>query len=114
MQSLFTDYFILIVYVIANVFFLIKKWEFVKHALSEKGLPSSKRLGAFYLLQGVMICEIFSTTKTHEFRDVHLYAILTTICLCWGIATVPQILEIWKGKSSNTNGINNTDTKTTE
>lgn len=83
---------------IAAILFIIFKWEFVKDMLSEDKVPSSKRAIAFLCAVTICTCEIYHTLKGEELEYNHLIAFLCAILLLLGIATVPQILELWKGK----------------
>jgi len=71
--------------------------KFIKEAFSENGVASSKRILAAIFGTVIAICEVFHTVKQESFDYQHLIALLTTICLLLGIATVPQILSAWKG-----------------
>ncbi len=86
---------------IVMVAFILLKWDFVKGLLSEDGVPSSKRGIAFMVSITLCICELYHTLKGEEFEYNHLIALLVTLCLLLGIATVPQIMEIWKGKQAD-------------
>lgn len=80
------------------ILFVVFKWSFVKEALSENGTASSKRVIAVIITSVISFNEVYHTLKRQEFDYNHLIALLITLCLLLGIATVPQILELWKGK----------------
>jgi hypothetical protein len=82
---------------------ILWKWPFFKEALSENGVASSKRVGGFILIETVVICEMYHTMKKGEFDLNHLIAFCCMICLCWGIATVTQVVSVWKGTPAETN-----------
>jgi len=75
----------------------------LKDAFSEWDEKSGKLIASKKGIVGAMfafticICEVFHTVKQQEFDYQHLVALLVTICLLYGIATVPQILQAWKG-----------------
>jgi hypothetical protein len=91
------DYVIFGIFCLVMLIILIVCRGFVLRALSEGDKPSSKRLGGFLLVLVICFNETFTTLKTKIFEYNHLVAILVGVMLCWGIATVPQILEVWKG-----------------
>jgi hypothetical protein len=92
------DYIIFGVWCVIALTILIGCRKFIFRALSEGDAPSSKRVGGFMLVTVICFNETFTTLKTREFKYDHLLVILVAIMLCWGIATMPQILEAWKGK----------------
>ena len=108
------NYLFLACYLIVNTIIIFRKWDFISRALSEGDSPSSKRLGAFFLVQIVCMCELFYTLKTGVFEFNHLVAILVTIVLCWGIATVPQILQALGKGSGDTTTVTKTATTSIE
>ncbi len=83
------------------ILFVVFRWSFVKEALSENGTASSKRVIAVILTSVISFNEVYHTLKKQEFDYNHLVALLITLCLLLGIATVPQILELWKGKPAS-------------
>lgn len=79
---------------------------FLEKALSEKDakgedVPSHKRVIAFCFMLTVAFCELFHTFKQEKFDFQHLVAFLITMLLYSGIATVAQVMSIWKGNSSS-------------
>lgn len=79
---------------------------FLIKALSEKDangedVPSHKRVIAFCFMLTVAFCELFHTFKQEKFDFQHLVAFLVTMLLYSGIATVAQVMSIWKGNSSS-------------
>lgn len=88
------------VYALVQMIFTFAKWEFISKALCEPQgeRPSSRRLGAFYLIQCVVLCEIYYTLTTGIFDFKHLIALLTTILLCWGLVSIDQIIQFVKLK----------------
>ena len=91
------DYIIFGIFCLVLLILLLRSKDFIIKALSEGDRPSSKRLGGFLLIIVVCFNETFTTLKTQKFDKDHLLFILIAIMLCWGIATMPQILEAWKG-----------------
>ena len=83
------------------ILFVVFKWSFVKEALSENGTASSKRVIAVIITAVISFNEVYHTLKKQEFDYNHLVALLITLCLLLGIATVPQILELWKDKKES-------------
>lgn len=93
--------FALLALLVMHVF----RWKFVSGALSDKGAPSSKRLGGYLLVLCVVCCELFSTivgTKSMEYS--HLVALLIIICLCWSIASTDQVIYAIKGMPGKAKG----------
>ncbi len=97
------DYVIFGIFCIVLFGFLIWKRQFITHALCEGDKPSSKRLGGFFLIVVICFNETFTTLKTMKFEFNHLLAMLAAVMLCWGITTMPQILEAWRGAKHNDN-----------
>ena len=87
--------------VIMMALYLSRDW--LGKALSDDNSPSTKRLVGFMFATVVCVCEIYATLKQQSFNDKHLYACLVAIILCLGIATMPQLLEAWKGIKSEEN-----------
>lgn len=83
------------------ILFVVFRWAFVKDALSENGTPSSKRVIAVIITGVISFNEVYHTLKKQEFDYNHLVALLITLCLLLGIATAPQILELWKGRKED-------------
>lgn len=90
--------------VIAICLYMSRK--FLIQALSETDTngvdkPSHKRVIAFCFMVVVGLCELFHTFKQQKFDFQHLVAFLTTMLLYSGIATVAQVMGVWKGNSSS-------------
>lgn len=100
LQHLHGYHYVLLGYALLNVFIIFLKWAFLSRALSEQGEPSSKRVGAFLLLHVLAFCELYDTMVNRRFDTTHLLYLLVTIGLCWGIATVPQIVSLVRGGSA--------------
>ncbi len=71
------------------------KW--IGDALSENGSPSSKRLYAFMFVLTVCYSVIYAVHRTHSLPQYIYYGLLTMIGLLAGVATVPQIIKLWRG-----------------
>lgn len=69
-------------------------------ALSDNGVPSSKRLITFIFALTVCYGVIYVIHRVHNFPQYLYYGLIVMIALLLGVATVPQIMEIWKGKSN--------------
>ena len=68
-------------------------------ALSEKGTPSSKRLFGFIFVLTVCYCIIYKVHISHNLPQYIYYPALAVICLLASVATMAQIIELWKGKA---------------
>jgi len=77
----------------------IAKWPFFQKALSDGDLPSSKRIGGYWLIIAVVLCEIYTTLRTQKLETAHLYAMLFTIGVLWGLITAAQMLDAYRGRS---------------
>lgn len=97
LQHLHGYHYVLFGYALFNVLVILIKWSFLTKALSEQGEPSSKRVGAFLLLHVLAFCELYDTLVNRRFDTTHMLYLLVTIGLCWGIATIPQILSLVRG-----------------
>ena len=86
---------------IVTVVFHLIKWDFVSKMLSENNVPSTKRVIAYIATLTICMCELYHTIKGEELEYQHLVAFLVSILLLLGIATVPQIIELWKGKAGD-------------
>lgn len=75
-------------------------FNWIGNALSEKGVPSSKRLVLFMFAVTTCACVVYAVHKLHAFPQYLYYGLLIMIALLAGVATVPQIMEIWRGKSA--------------
>lgn len=80
--------------------------KFLRECLSEaneKGAiaGSHKRLIAFMFATTICICEVFHTFKQGKLDFQHLVAFLIAALLYSGIATVAQVMTIWKGNTSS-------------
>lgn len=91
----------------------MKLFNWVGNALSEGLTPSSKRLMAFMFAFTICACEAYHTHKKQAFDTTHMGYLLIAIMLLAGVATMPQLLEAWKGGGSTTT-IKQTDTKEVE
>ena len=87
--------------VIMTALYLSRNW--LGRALSDADAPSTKRLVGFMFAIVICVNEIYTTLKNQSFADRHLYACLISVILCLGIATMPQLLEAWKGIKSEEN-----------
>lgn len=92
-----------------GVVFLVCMYQariFLKECLSEaneKGAiaGSHKRLIAFMFATTICICEIYHTFKKGELDFQHLLAFLATAMLYSSVATLAQIIALWKGGTSS-------------
>jgi len=71
------------------------KW--VGMALSEKGVPSSKRLFGFLFVLSMCYGIIYKVHVSHDLPKYLLYSVLAVICLLAGVATVPQLIQLYRG-----------------
>jgi amino acid transporter len=110
----YADYTILAIAGIVAIIFLFTKWNWISRALSEGDSPSAKRLCAFLFTLTTCTCEIINTIKKQEFVDGHMYAFLAFILLLLGVATVAQVISLWKGNSPNTTTVTKTDVSSLE
>lgn len=94
---------------IIGIILVICLWmarSFVKEILSEKDAVtgecygSHKRLIAFMATITACLCEIFHTLKQEKFDTQHLIIFFTAALLYSRVATVSQVMAIWKGKST--------------
>lgn len=72
-------------------------------ALSDGGEPSSKRLIAFMFAVVVCfgVCWDVVSKLQNQFAQYLFAGLLIAIFLLLGVATVPQIIELWKGKKGD-------------
>lgn len=82
----------------------------IGNALSENGVPSSKRLYAFMFVLTVCYSVIYAVHRTHSLPTYIYYGLLVMIALLAGVATLPQIIKLWKGGSDTPD--NKTDDST--
>jgi len=82
----------------------MKLFKFIGDALSENGVPSSKRLFAFMFVVTVCYGVIYAVHRTHSLPTYIYYGLLTMIALLAGVATVPQIIKLWRGGDGNKEG----------
>lgn len=85
-----------------------KLFTWIGNALSEKGVPSSKRLITFLFALTVCYGVIYVIHRAHNFPQYLYYGLIVMIALLMGVATVPQLMEIWRGKSNPTPPTDNT------
>lgn len=78
--------------------YMARKW--ISEALSDDGRASSKRLGGFLLVITMCFCELYTTFRTQKFDLNHLIVFTIAIMLCWGIATMTQIIDAYKGNKN--------------
>lgn len=96
-----SHYFLFGIIGLLLILFVIFKWAFVKEVLSENGKASSKRVSALIAMCVVAFNEVYHVLKQQQFDYNHLVALLVFISLSLGLATVPQILQIWKGQPAS-------------
>jgi len=80
----------------------MKLFYWIGRALSEKGVPSSKRLIMFMFALTACYAIIYAVHRLHNLPTYIYYPLLCVILLLAGVATVPQLMEIWRGKSGST------------
>jgi hypothetical protein len=76
---------------------MIKLFNWIGRALSENGVPSSKRLFAFMLVLTVCYTILYKVHVSHDLPTYIYYPALGMIALLAGVATVAQLMQIWKG-----------------
>ena len=79
----------------------MKLFAWIGNALSENGTPSSKRLFGFMFVLTVCYAVIYAVHRTHSLPTYIYYGLLTMIALLAGVATLPQIIKLWRGGGSN-------------
>ena len=79
---------------------MIKLFNWIGRALSENGNPSSKRLFAFMFVITTCIVVMYKVFHSMELPTYVYYPLLTMIGLLAGVATVPQIIQLWRGGSA--------------
>lgn len=79
----------------------MKLFNWIGRALSERGMPSSKRLFAFMFVMVVCFGAVYTILRQHNFIQYLFYGLLTMIGLLAGVATVPQIIQLWRGGNGN-------------
>ncbi len=89
----------------------MKLFTWIGNALSEKGVPSSKRLITFMFALTTCYAILYTVHRTHNLPTYIYYPLLTMIALLAGVATVPQLMEIWRGKSNPTPPTDNQKTE---
>ena len=80
-----------------------KLFNWIGRALSESGNPSSKRLFAFMFVVTTCIVVMYKVFHSMELPTYVYYPMLTMIALLAGVATVPQIIQLWRGSSAQPN-----------
>lgn len=77
-----------------------KLFNWIGRALSESGNPSSKRLFAFMFVLTTCYAILYKVHRSHELPTYVYYPALGMIALLAGVATVPQIIQLWRGNSA--------------
>jgi cobalamin biosynthesis protein CobD/CbiB len=85
---------------------MIKLFNWIGRALSENGNPSSKRLFGFLFVLVVCVGTAFVIFYTQSFAKYLFYGLCAMIALLAGVATMPQLIQLWRG---NPNPPNKTD-----
>jgi len=75
-------------------------FNWIGRALSEGGTPSSKRLFAFMFVLTVCYAILYKVHMSHDLPTYLYYPALGIISLLAGVATVPQIIQLWRGNSA--------------
>lgn len=77
----------------------MKLLNWIGRALSEQGEPSSKRVISFLFALVVCfgVCFAIITKTQNGFQQYLFVGLLVAIFLLLGVATVPQIVQLWKG-----------------
>lgn len=75
-------------------------FNWIGRALSEKGNPSSKRLFGFLFVLVACFGVVYTILKQHNFVQYLFYGVLIMVALLAGVATMPQIIELWRGNSN--------------
>jgi hypothetical protein len=78
---------------------MTKLFNWIGRALSENGTPSSKRLFGFMFVLTVCYGILYKIHISHELSKYIYYPALAMIALLAGVATVPQLIQIWRGGS---------------
>lgn len=66
-------------------------------ALSESGQPSSKRLYGFMFVLTVCGAIVYKVHVAHDLPSYIYYPALGMIALLAGVATIPQLIQLWRG-----------------
>lgn len=75
-------------------------FNWIGRALSENGNPSSKRLFGFMFVLTVCYAILYKVHRSHDLATYIYYPALGMIALLAGVATVPQIIQLWRGGSA--------------
>lgn len=81
----------------------MRLFNWIGNALSEDGTPSSKRLFGFMFV--VTVCIVVMYQVFHSMRlDTYIYyPLLGMIALLAGVATLPQLIKLFRGGNSTEN-----------
>ena len=80
----------------------MKLFNWIGNALSENGTPSSKRLYAFMFVVTTCIVVMYQVFHSMKLDTYIYYPMLTMIALLAGVATVPQLIKLWRGGGDKT------------
>jgi hypothetical protein len=75
----------------------MKLFNWIGRALSENGNPSSKRLFGFLFVLTMCIGIIYKVFVAHDLPTYILYPTYGVILLLTGVATLPQLIKLWRG-----------------
>ena len=80
----------------------MKLFNWIGRALSENGSPSSKRLFGFILILVISFGIVYKVLVAHDLPTYILYPTYGVILLLTGVATLPQLIKLWRGGSDKT------------
>jgi len=83
----------------------MKLFNWIGNALRENGNTSSKRLFGFMFVVTTCIVVMYQVFHSMKLDTYIYYPMLCMIALLAGVATVPQLIRLWRG------GNDKTDTK---
>jgi hypothetical protein len=75
----------------------MKLFNWIGRALSENGNPSSKRLFGFLFVLIMCFGITYKVLKSHDLPTYILYPTYGVILLLTGVATLPQLIKLWRG-----------------
>jgi len=75
----------------------MKLFNWIGRALSENGSPSSKRLFGFIFVLTICYTILYKVHVSHDLPKYIYYPALGIISLLAGVATMAQIISIYKG-----------------